>query len=377
MPLELTEEQQLLRESVERFVERDYTFERRTAMLAEDAPFSRPLWRHFAELGWLGAGLPENAGGFGGGPVEQAVICEALGRAMVLEPFVSTAVVGAHALQIADNRELADALMPKLTEGELVFALAYAEQGARFDLHHVGTRAERSGNTYSLTGDKISVLDAPGADKLIVSARVNEDVRDTDGVALFLVDRNASGLTMGVFRTMDGSSAANVTLSSTPAELLVGEDRGLAALEQCVERGIAARCAMAAGAMDSAYTQTLAYLKTREQFGVPIGSFQVLQHRMVDMLIAVRECQSMMLMVADDVVDVNDDERRAGVSAAKTFVSKRARSVAQDIVQLHGGVGMTEELSIGHFFRYLTQFGSMYGTAAHHLERYTAITRQH
>ncbi|MEM7407337.1 MAG: acyl-CoA dehydrogenase [Pseudomonadota bacterium] len=377
MPLELTEEQQLLRESVERFVERDYTFDKRTAMLAEDAPFSRELWRHFAELGWLGAGLPESAGGYGGGPVEQAVICEALGRAMVLEPFVSTAVVGAHALQMADNRELADALMPQLTEGELVVALAYAEQGARFDLHHVATRARRSGNTYSLTGDKIAVLDAPGADKLIVSARVDDEVRGKDGVALFLVDRDASGLHVGAFRTMDGSSAANVTLSQTPAELLVGEGRGLAALEQCVERGIAARCAMAAGAMDTAYMQTLAYLKTREQFGVPIGSFQVLQHRMVDMLIAVRECQSMMLMVADDVIDPDDAERRAGVAAAKTFVSKRARNVAQDIVQLHGGVGMTEELSIGHFFRYLTQFGSTYGTAAHHLERYTEITRQH
>jgi alkylation response protein AidB-like acyl-CoA dehydrogenase len=375
MNLELTQEQLLLKDSVERFVERDYSFEQRSAILASEEDHSHELWQHYAELGWLGAGLPETDGGFGGGPVEQNIICEALGRAMALEPFVSTAVIGAHALQQADDADLSAALLPELVGGNLKLALAYAEAGGRFDLHHVATRATQAGNQFTLSGAKLAAMDAPGADKLIVSARVSGETRDENGIALFLVDREQTNVAYKNYRTSDGSAASDLTFDDAPATLLVREGRGLQVLEAIIERGIAARCAQAAGAMDFSYQQTLEYVKTREQFGVAIGSFQVLQHRLVDMLIAVRECQAMSLMTAYDVTESDANARRAQVAGAKAYVGKRARKVAQDIVQLHGGVGMTEELSIGHFFRYLTQFCSMFGTSAHHIGRYVANNR--
>lgn len=373
MSLELNNEQQLLKQSVERFVEHDYSFDQRKKMLANTTSFNRDIWHGFAELGWLGAGLPEHAGGYGGGPIEQAIICAGLGHAMVLEPFVSTAVIGAHALQLADDKELGAKLLPALVEGQLTMALGYAEAGGRYDLNHVATRASALGNGYTINGTKVAVMDAPSADKLIISARIDGDTRDESGIGLFLIDATAGGLTQQPFRNMDGTSAASLHLQDTPAQLLVGAIDGLQVLEQLVERGIAARCAQAAGAMNHAYEQTLKYVKMREQFGVAIGSFQVIQHRLVDMLIAVRECQAMVLMVANDVSASDTLTRARGASSAKAFVGKRARSVAQEIVQLHGGVGMTEELAIGHFFRYLTQFCSMFGSSAHHMHRYTAL----
>ena len=371
MPLELNEEQMMLKDSAERFVERDYTFEQRKQNLQRTAPHSQELWRHFAELGWLGAGLSEAAGGFGGGAVEQSVICQALGSAMALEPFVSTAVIGAHALQLADDADLSKQLLPLLINGELMMALAYAEPHGRYDLQHVATAASDSGNSFTLNGNKLAAMDAPGADKIIVSARVDGDTRDSHDIGLFLVDRDAAGMTLESYRTMDGTSAANLQLRDSPATLLVDSTRGLDVLEQLIERGIAARCAQATGAMDHAYQQTLEYVKTREQFGVAIGSFQVIQHRLVDMFIAVRECQAMVLMVAGDVMEDDVHARRQSAAAAKAFIGRRARNVAQEIVQLHGGVGMTEDLPIGHFFRYLTQFCSLFGSTAHHMQRYT------
>ena len=373
MQLELTDEQQMLADSGARFVEHDYSFEQRNKYLATNTLLNENLWQQFAELGWLGAGLPESVGGFDGGAVEQAVIAEQLGRAMALEPFVSTAVVGAHALTLADNPELSEPLLTRLIAGDLLLALAYAEPGGRYDLHHVATSAASTGNRFSLTGNKCAVMDAGAAHQLIVSARVSGATRDSSGIGLFLVDSDAEGLSAEHFRTADGSTAANLRLDDTPAQMLVSHENGLQALEQLMERGIAARCAQAAGAMHQAYEQTLEYLKTREQFGVPIGSFQVLQHRMVDMLMAVRGCQSMTLMTAGKVMSDDAAERQRATAAAKAYVGKRARNVAQEIVQLHGGVGMTEELSIGHFFRYLIQFCSLYGSTAYHLQRYTTL----
>jgi alkylation response protein AidB-like acyl-CoA dehydrogenase len=373
MQLELTEEQQMLADSVARFVEHDYGFDQRNKYLAADKPLNQNVWQQFAELGWLGAGLPESMGGSDGGAVEQAVIAEQLGRAMALEPFVSTAVVGAHALTLADNAELSEALLTRLIAGELLLALAYAEPGGRYDMHHVATSATSTGNRFSLSGNKSAVMDASSAHQLIVSARVNGATRAGSGIGLFLVDTDAQGVSTRHFHTADGTNAADVRLDNAPAQLLVSQEHGLVVLEQLIERAISARCAQAAGAMHQAYEQTLEYLKTREQFGVPIGSFQVLQHRMVDMLMAVRECQSMTLMTAGKIMSEDAVERRCAAAAAKAYVGKRARNVAQEIVQLHGGVGMTEELSIGHFFRYLIQFCSLYGSTAYHLQRYTAL----
>ena len=373
MNLELDQEQLLLEESLTRFMEREYSFEQRKAIADSEAGWSRDIWHRFAELGWLGAGLPEENGGFGGGPIENMVIGKAFGSAMVLEPFVSTAVAGAHALSLADNTELAGELLPQVVDGGLVIALAHAERGARYDLEHQSTLARASGNAFVVNGSKLTVLDGHCADRFVVAARIHGDTRSATGIGLFIVNGSASGLSKEPFRTMDGSGAAHLQMSDCPAELLVGETRGLEVLEQVIGRAIAVRCAQAAGAMNTSLNQTVEYLKTREQFDVPIGSFQVIQHRLIDLLIAATECQAMAFMTAGKLAEPSLDrrERNRTASAAKSFVGKRANRAAQEIVQLHGGIGMTEEYSIGHYFRYLTQFCAAYGSTAHHLERYT------
>lgn len=366
----LTEEQQMLEDSLARFIEREYSFEQRNVIIASDAGLSRDHWRQFAELGWLAAGLPEDLGGLGGGPVEQMLIGTAFGRAMVVEPYVSTAVAGAHALTLASNEELRDSLLADLVGGELLLGLAYAERSGRFDLYHQETTARPAGNAFVLSGEKLAVNDAPGADKLIVAARMSGDTRDRGGIGLFLVDAKAPEASLATYRGMDGTPGAHVQFDSCPAELLVDESRGLNVLEEVVERAIAVRCAQAAGAMSAAFEQTVEYAKTREQFGVAIGSFQVIQHRLVDLMITARECKAMAAMVAEQVTASSSQERRAAVSAAKSFVGKRALRAAQEVVQLHGGIGMTEEYSIGHYFRYLTQFCTSFGSTAHHLQRF-------
>lgn len=380
MQLDLSEEQVLIRDSVESFVARDYTFDHRRVRLEQQverhgAP-DLACWAQFAELGWLGVGLPEALGGFGGGPVEHMVICEAFGSAMVLEPFVSTAVVGARALELADDSARAAELAGLLAAGDWRTALAAAEPGGRYDLHHVATTASTRGNSTVLTGTKSAVVDAPWATHLLVVARAGGNVRDREGIGLYLVERNARGLERQDYTTMDGRLASHLKLSNAPAEVLVAPERGLQVLDDIVDRGIAARAAEATGAMGTAHQQTLEYMKSREQFGQALGSFQVIQHRLVDLLMHVHECRAAILRVAnelngDGLTGSDGAARRKAVSGTKVLVGRRARALAQEVVQLHGGVGMTEELAIGHFFRYLTQFCTAFGSTAHHLERYT------
>ncbi|MBT6273568.1 MAG: pimeloyl-CoA dehydrogenase small subunit [Chromatiales bacterium] len=372
--MQLTDEQNLLKTAVEHFVSRDYTFDARNAVLKTGEPFSARFWAQYAELGWLGAGLAEEVGGFGGGPVEQAVIAEGLGRAMALEPYVSSAIMAAHGLTLLDEPERGQQTLTQLVAGETLVAVAFAEAASRYDLHQVTTTARPGGGEYILDGTKLAVFDAPSADILIVAARVAGGPRDTAGIGLFQVASGTGGMAQTPFRTMDGTMAANIQFSDCEAQLLVGPERGFDVLEQMVERAIIARCAQAVGAMDTAYTATLEYVKTREQFGVRIGTFQVLQHRLVDMFIRVKECQAMVLMSAGELADADAQARRLCVSGAKTYVGRRARKVAQEVVQMHGGIGMTEELNIGHFFRYLTQFCTSFGSTDHHLKRYAEVS---
>jgi alkylation response protein AidB-like acyl-CoA dehydrogenase len=367
--LELNDEQNLLKESVDNLTSREYTFEQRRDALARGVMMRDDIWAQFAELGWLGAGLPESLGGFGGNAVEHMVIAEGLGRAMALEPFISTAVMGGRALTIADDPARAQVIADDLIAGNWRCAVACAEQGGRYDLHHVDCRAVLDGNAVTLTGTKIAVLDAGSATHFLVAARHNGDTRSKDGIGLYLVDRNTNGAELESYQTMDGTYAGTLALDGVEAEQLVSPERGLSALEDIVQRGIAARCAAATGAMDASFGQTVEYMKSREQFGQTLGSFQVIQHRLVDLLMCVRECQSTILMVANQVGDSDAEARAKAVSGAKVFVGRRARKLAQEIVQLHGGIGMTEELAIGHFFRYLTLFCSTLGSTEHHLER--------
>lgn len=376
MDFSLSEEQQLIKESVEKFIEKDYSFEARNKLLKTPERFSRALWKQYAELGWLGIALPEEFGGYGGSAIETMLVMEAFGSAMVLEPYLSTVVMGANAVLFGGSDAQKKALLPKVASGELMLALAYAEPTSRYELADVQTKATASAGGYSLSGEKIVVLNGGTADKLIVSARTSGSRLDENGISLFLVDRTAAGVEVNVYDTADGSQAANVRFNGATGELLGGEGQGHALLDRVIDTATAALCAQALGAMNSAFRRTLDYTKTREQFGVPIASFQVLQHRLVDMFMSSEASRSMVYMVSMEVMKSDATARRKAVSAAKAYVGQHARAVAQDAVQIHGGVGMTEELDVGHYFRSLTLFCSTFGSTDHHLQRYARLSQQ-
>jgi len=375
MDFSLSEEQQLIKETIDKFVEKDYTFAARNKLLESEARFSRDHWKRFAELGWLGIALPEAYGGFGGGAIETMLICESFGSVMLLEPFLTTVVMGGNALQLGASEEQKKDLLPQLIAGELTLALAYAEAESGYNLANVSCEAKFSGDKCVLSGEKIVVLNAPSADKLIVSARSSGEQSDEAGISLFIVDANAAGLELAEYLTMDGARGANVKFNNTPATILGSRGEGFAVLENVIDLATAAICAQALGAMESTYERTIEYLKTRKQFDVPIGSFQVLQHRLVDMYMAVESSRSMVYMVSIGVMSKDQKNRREAVSSAKSYIGQQARNLGQDAVQMHGGVGMTEELDIGHFFRYLTLFCQTFGSTDYHLEEFAQLTQ--
>ncbi len=378
MDFSLTEEQQLLKDSVDRFVREHYAFDQRRKLAESRDGFSRDHWRRMAELGWLGVALPEKHGGIGGGPVETMVIMEGFGRGLVLEPYLSTVVLGGTLLALGGSAEQKETLLPALAAGELMLAFAHSERQARFDLFDVATTARRDGAGYVLDGHKGVVFHAAAADRLIVSARTAGARRDAEGITLFLVDRDAPGLTRRDYRTNDGGRASEVTLEGVAvgAEAVIGEvDNALPLVERAVEHAVVALCAEAVGCMDVLCETTNEYLKTRQQFGRPIGRFQVLQHRMVDMFIAREEARSLTYVATarlDD--DAADSTLRAkAVAAAKAGIGKSGRFVGQSAIQLHGGMGMTDELNVGHYFKRLTMIDLTFGDRAHHLRRFAAL----
>ena len=378
MDFRLSDEQKLIRDAVEKFIRNDYHFDARNKLLATEEGFSRENWRQFAELGWLGVPFSEDVGGFGGGMVEILQIMEPFGTGMVLEPYLSTVVLGGSAIDRGAPAGRRETLLGQLIEGDLMLALAYTEAESRFNPADVATRAEKTaGGHYRLSGEKTVVLDAPSADMLIVSARTAGDRLDRRGISLFLVPADTEGVRLTRYRVIDGRRGANVTLDNVEvgADALLGEEgKGFELLEQVIDFGTAAACADALGAMQAAYQRTVDYLKTRKQFDQPIGAFQALQHRAVDMFIAVESARSMTYMVAMNVGNPDPDERRKAVSAAKQLIGEKARFVAQQAVQLHGGIGMTEELDVGHYFRRLTLFCSQFGTTDYHLQRFAELT---
>ncbi|MDP6705346.1 MAG: acyl-CoA dehydrogenase family protein [Alphaproteobacteria bacterium] len=376
MDFSLSEEQQLLKDSVDRFVREEYELEARRKLVDSEDGFSRQHWRQMAELGWLGVAMPEEYGGIGGGPVETMVIMEAIGTGLVLEPYFANVVLGANAVAFAGSAAQKAEILPKLAEGEAMLALAYAEPQARFDLHDVQVSAEKDGDGYVLSGHKAVVLNAASADRIIVSARTAGDSRDLDGISLFIVDADAAGLERRDYPTVDGLRASEVTLEKVTvgADARLGaEGEGLAVLERVAEHGIVALAAEAVGAMQVLLDTTNEYLKTRVQFGQPIGKFQVLQHRMVDMFMNVEESRSMAYMATMKVDDEDAAERARAVAAAKVQIGKSGRFVGQQSIQLHGGMGMTDELSVGHYFKRLTMIDTMLGNQDHHLRRYGEI----
>ncbi len=375
MNFELSEEQQLLADSLKRFLANDYTFDARSKIVASSKGWSEAVWAALAEMGLMGLPFPAEHDGFGGTAVDVMIVMEAIGDALIVEPYLSTVGVGGQFVARGGTPAQQKRLLPTIAQGKCRLAFAHVEPGARYDLAQVGLRAQRQGDGFVLDGDKRMVLHGAAADILVVSARTSGSGTDRQGVSLFLVDRTAPGVTVKEFRTIDEQRAADVSLSgvSVGRDALLGlEGAGLPLIEEVADYATALLCAEAVGAIRYANETTLEYLKTRRQFGVPIGSFQALQHRMVDMVISYEQARSMAYLACVKVDSADAAERQRVVSAAKIRVADACRHVSQESVQLHGGMGMTEELKVSHTFRRLTIITQAFGDADHHLARFSA-----
>ncbi len=374
MDFEYTSDQQLLRDSVTRLLADHYDFDSRRRYLAGGG-FSREVWNQFAELGLLGLPFDESEGGLGAGAVELLIVMEAFGRHLVLEPYLATIVLGGGCLRHGASEQLRQELLPKLIAGTHLAAFAHVERQARFDLADVAASARPSGAGWALSGTKKYVLHGACADYLIVSARVSGEQRDRQGIGLFVVDSRSSGLQRRGYFTQDGTSAADITLEEVQVDAgwLIGvPGDALPIIEKVMTDGIAASCAEAVGAMERALEITVEYLKTRRQFGTTIGSFQALQHRAVDMLVALEQARSMALYASMMSTEPDAHERNQALSAAKVQICRSGRFIGEQAVQLHGGIGVTEECQVGHYYRRLTMLEVLFGDAAHHLSLLTA-----
>ncbi len=373
MDFSFSEEQTLLRNTVQSFLQDKYDFDTRSKIAKSADGWSREIWTQFAELGLLAAPFAEELGGLGGGAIETMIVMEEFGRNLVIEPFVETVVLAGGFLQEAGTDAQKEAHIPGLIGGETVWTFAYAEPQGRYNLADLVTTAKKDGDGYVINGYKCVVLGAPWADKLIVSARTSGGQRDADGVSLFIVDKNAAGVSTRDYPTVDGRRASEVTLENVKvgADAVIGEiGKALPLIEKITDRAIASLSAEAIGGMKMLNDATVEYCKTRKQFGVPIGKFQVLQHRMVDMFMAYEQSVSMTYMVTLKL-DENDAERCKAASGAKVQIGKAGRYVGQQAVQLHGGMGMTDELNVGHYFKRLTMIDTQFGNVDHHLSRYS------
>ena len=373
MDFSFSEEQTLLQDSIQKFIQNDYSFERRQAIVQEEAGFSRDNWRAFAELGWFGVPFSEADGGFGGTAIESMIMCEQFGKGLVVEPFLATVVLAGGVLKIAGNAAQKQQYLAGVIDGSLQGALAFAEPQGRFNLADLTTTATQSDSGYVLNGYKAVVLNGPAADFLVVSARTSGAQRDADGVSLFIVPADAPGISRRDYPTVDAFSASELTFSDVAldADALLGElGNGLPVIEQVVDEGILAVGSEAVGCMEVLYKDTVEYCKTREQFGQPIGKFQVLQHRMVDMFMEHEQAKSLMFMAAMRMDEGYGEQAKKAVSAFKVQVGKSGRFVGQNAIQQHGGMGMTEELNIGHYFKRLTMIDTLFGNVDFHLKRF-------
>lgn len=377
MDFSYSDEQQMLQDSVQKFVHSQYDFDTRRKFIESDKGFSDENWNLFAELGWLTVPFREEDGGFGGSAVDLMVVMEEFGKGLVVEPFVPTAVISGGLISELGSAEQKESLISSIMEGGLQLATAYAEADSRYNLASVGTTASKNGDTYTLNGDKIVVLNGPAADKILVVARTSGEKLDRDGISVFLVDAGSEGLTTRNYANVDGHRAAEVHLSNVQvgADALLGaEGQALAALEKVIDRAAVAVSAEAVGAMDSLLKKTVEYAKTRKQFGVAIGTFQALQHRMSEMFIECQLARSIVIMAAM-TLDGNgsDAEKAKAVSAAKSRVGRAMRKVGQEAVQIHGGIGVTDELDVGHFFKRVTTIENLFGNTDYHTLRYAGL----
>jgi alkylation response protein AidB-like acyl-CoA dehydrogenase len=372
MDIPFTEEQELLRNSVQRLLRDHYDFEARRKIVATESGWSRAQWDRFAEMGLLAAPLPEEFGGLGQRSLAVMIIMQEFGRSLVVEPFLETVVLAAGLIDDVGSAAQREEFLPGIAQGKTIWVLAWTEAGSRYELNDVSTTARKTGDGYVLSGAKAAVIGAPWADKLIVSARTSGGRRDRGGVSLFVVDRESAGLHQQSFKTIDGRRAAEISFRDVqvPASRLLGnEGEGILALEGCRDAAIAALCAEAVGAINALNSATLDYAKTRKQFGVALGTFQVLQHRMVDMFIAAEEAVSLMqhLNLARAAQEGHCSKLASG---AKSKIGEAARFVGEQAIQLHGGMGMSDELDVGHYFKRIAAINIQFGDPTYHLLRY-------
>lgn len=367
MDFELSEDQRLLKDSISRLLSDTYGFAARRGYMAEANGYSAKLWEQYAELGLLGLPIEEKYGGFGGGPVDVMLVMEEFGRVMALEPFLASVVLGATAVKLAGSESQKSMILPAVAAGQVKLAFAHGEQQARHDMTDVVTTAKKDGNAWVIDGAKSVVLHGDCADKLIVSARTSGGRRDAGGLTLFLVDGSAAGLARRGYALRDGSRAAEISLAGVKGEVLGVVDGGLPVIERVIQAGIAAMAAEAVGCMEAMHAMTLDYMKTRQQFGRAIGQNQVMQHKAADMLIAMEQGRSMTMLAAMMVDEEDAEERAHHISLAKVGVGQAGRHVSQSAVQMHGGIGMTEEYAVGHYFRRVMTFEHLWGDTSFHL----------
>ncbi len=372
MDFTLSDDQKMIQETAASFVKKESPVERMRKLRDDETGWDRAVWRQMGELGWLGLAMPETVGGFGGTMIDAALVLEQLGTTLVPEPYIASAVLGGMAVRHAGSASQQSELLGPMIEGQTCLALAWAERQGRYDAFDVQTKAEKSGSGYSLRGEKVWVLDGHAADHLIVSARSAGARRDREGVGLFVVPRGAKGLTTQSVRTMDGGRAAIVKLEGAEGQLL-GDGGGIDALELALDKGAAAACAEGLGVVSRVLWMTVEYLKTRKQFGVPIGVFQALQHRAVDMFVQVELCKGTSIL-ANARVDGGDvTERKRAVSAAKVQLANGGFFVVAQGTQLHGGIGVTDEHDISLYFKRLRTLSALFGDEQHHVERYMSL----
>ena len=375
MDFNFTEEQEMVRDGLTRMVREQYDWETRCAAIESEAGWRPEVWAQLAELGILGMPFSEADGGFGGGAVDAMVVMEEFGKGLVVEPFVPTVVCAGGFLKHAGTDAQKEEHIGAIVDGSRVFAFAYAEPRGRYDYADLQTTAKKDGDGYVLNGHKAVVIGAPWASHLIVTARTSGGQRDHEGVSVFVVDKSAKGVMTQDYETVDGRRASEVYFEnvSIPADALIGEEgAGLPLIERVTDEAIAAQCAEACGAMKVAHTMTVEYSRQRKQFGVPIGSFQVLQHRMVDMYTEYEQSVSLTYL-ATLRLDSEERERKLAVSAAKVRIGQAAHLIGQEAVQIHGGNGVTDEYAIGHYFKRLAIFDSEFGNIDHHMKRHVAL----
>jgi len=375
MNFSLSAEQQMLQDSISRFVQKDYDFDTRMKLVKSDVGYSKDNWKLFAELGWLMVPFSEADGGLGGSAADLMVVMEELGKGIVIEPFLATTVLAGGVIAKLGSDGQKESLLGGIMDGSLQLALAYAEPASRYELANVATTAKENNLGYILNGHKAVVLNAGAADKIIVAARTSGQANDKTGISLFVVDANSEGVNVQAYRTQDGGRAGEVRLENVlvSSEHLLGkEGEALPAIESVLDRATLAICSEAVGAMEVIIQKTVEYTKTRVQFGVPIAKFQALQHRMADMFIEQQQAKSIVLMAAMKL-DQDSDDSAKSIAAMKSLVGRASRKVGQEAIQIHGGIGVTDELDVGHYFKRMTMIELLFGNSDYQTQRFSEL----